>query len=93
MGDIPFNRPRLVGQEHSYVDKALAGGKLSGNGEFGLRCAGALEERLGAERILMVPSCTAALEMAGLLLELESGDAGRLNTKGRYGICVPARPR
>jgi dTDP-4-amino-4,6-dideoxygalactose transaminase len=72
--EIPFNRPRLVGQEHAYVDKALAGGKLSGNGEFGLRCAGALEERLDAQRVLMVPSCTAALEMAGLLLDLQPGD-------------------
>jgi dTDP-4-amino-4,6-dideoxygalactose transaminase len=74
VGNIPFNRPRLVGQEHAYVDKALAGGKLSGNGEFGLRCAEALEERLGAARVLMMPSCTAALEMAGLLLDLEPGD-------------------
>jgi dTDP-4-amino-4,6-dideoxygalactose transaminase len=74
VGDIPFNRPQLVGQEHSYVDAALADGKLSGNGEFGLRCAGELAERLGAASVLMTPSCTAALEMAGLLLDLQPGD-------------------
>jgi dTDP-4-amino-4,6-dideoxygalactose transaminase len=71
---IPFNRPQLVGNEHKYVDQALRSGKLSGNGEFGERCAAELERRLGAPRVLMTPSCTAALEMAALLLELEPGD-------------------
>jgi dTDP-4-amino-4,6-dideoxygalactose transaminase len=71
---IPFNRPRLVGKEHEYVDQALVSGKLSGNGEFGRRCADALTARLGAQKTLMTPSCTAALEMAGLLLDLQPGD-------------------
>lgn len=71
---IPFNRPRLAGSEHLYVDQALSSGKLSGNGEFGQRCAKALEQRLGAPRALMTPSCTAALEMSALLLDLEAGD-------------------
>jgi dTDP-4-amino-4,6-dideoxygalactose transaminase len=71
---IPFNRPQLAGNEHQYVDRALISGKLSGNGEFGQRCARALEQRLGSARVLMTPSCTAALEMAALLLELEPGD-------------------
>ncbi len=71
---IPFNRPRLAGSEHLYVDQALSSGKLSGNGEFGQRCAKALEQRLGAPRALMTPSCTAALEMTALLLDLEPGD-------------------
>lgn len=74
MRGIPFNRPQLVGNEHKYVDQALRSGKLSGNGEFGERCAAELERRLGAPRVLMTPSCTAALEMAALLLELEPGD-------------------
>jgi dTDP-4-amino-4,6-dideoxygalactose transaminase len=71
---IPFNRPQLAGNEHQYVDRALISGKLSGNGEFGQRCARALERRLGSPRVLMTPSCTAALEMAALLLELDPGD-------------------
>jgi perosamine synthetase len=71
---IPFNRPQLVGSEHAYIDEALASGKLSGNGEFGQRCARALEERLDASAVLMTPSCTAALEMTGLLLDLQPGD-------------------
>jgi dTDP-4-amino-4,6-dideoxygalactose transaminase len=71
---IPFNRPQLVGKEHDYIDEALASGKLSGNGEFARRCSNWLERNLGVERALITPSCTAALEMAGLLAELKPGD-------------------
>jgi dTDP-4-amino-4,6-dideoxygalactose transaminase len=71
---IPFNRPRLVGNEHAYIDQALRHGKLSGNGAFAGRCAANLERRLGAARALITPSCTAALEMAGILANLEEGD-------------------
>jgi dTDP-4-amino-4,6-dideoxygalactose transaminase len=71
---VPFNRPRLVGEEHAYIDEALAGGKLSGNGRFAQRCARRLEERLGAPRALITPSCTAALEMAAILCDLRAGD-------------------
>jgi dTDP-4-amino-4,6-dideoxygalactose transaminase len=72
--DIPFNRPQLAGLEHAYIDEALTSGKLSGNGKFARRCAQWLEERLGGERALITPSCTAALEMAGILAELQPGD-------------------
>ena len=72
--EIPFNRPQLVGDEHAYIDEALAGGKLSGNGKFGLRCADWLERRLRSKRALITPSCTASLEMACLLAELKPGD-------------------
>jgi dTDP-4-amino-4,6-dideoxygalactose transaminase len=71
---IPFNRPQLVGLEHEYIDQALASGKLSGNGEFGRRCAAWLERNVGARRALITPSCTAALEMAGILAGLQPGD-------------------
>jgi dTDP-4-amino-4,6-dideoxygalactose transaminase len=71
---IPFNRPRLIGDEHAYIDEALASGKLSGNGQFAQRCARHLEARLGAARALITPSCTAALEMAALLCDLRPGD-------------------
>jgi dTDP-4-amino-4,6-dideoxygalactose transaminase len=71
---IPFNRPQLVGREHDYIDEALASGKLSGNGEFARRCANWLERSIGVQRALITPSCTAALEMAGILAELEPGD-------------------
>ena len=71
---IPFNRPQLVGKEHEYIDEALASGRLSGNGEFAQRCAAWLERTIGVQRALITPSCTAALEMAGVLAELEPGD-------------------
>jgi dTDP-4-amino-4,6-dideoxygalactose transaminase len=71
---IPFNRPQLAGREHLYIDEALATGKLSGNGRFGMRCTAWLERKLGARKALMTPSCTAALEMTMLLVDLEPGD-------------------
>lgn len=74
METIPFNRPRLVGEEHLYIDEALASGKLSGNGRFAQLCARRLEERLSAPRVLITPSCTAALEMAAILCDLQPGD-------------------
>lgn len=74
MLEIPFNRPSLVGNEHRYIDEALASGKLSGNGVFARRCADWLEHHVGGERALITPSCTAALEMSALLCALSPGD-------------------
>src|SRR5437870_3268118 len=71
---VPFNRPRLVGTEFRYLHEAAESGRLSGNGEFGLRCARWLEDRTGASRALMTHSCTGALEMAALLLRVGEGD-------------------
>jgi dTDP-4-amino-4,6-dideoxygalactose transaminase len=71
---IPFNAPQLVGDEHAYIDEALASGKLSGNGRFARRCAASLEARLGSHKALITPSCTAALEMAAILCDLRPGD-------------------
>jgi dTDP-4-amino-4,6-dideoxygalactose transaminase len=72
--DIPFNRPSLVGNEHRYIDQALASGKLSGNGGFAMRCADWLERRVGSEKALITPSCTAALELSAILAALDPGD-------------------
>ena len=74
MEAIPFNRPRLLGQEHTYIDRALASGKLSGNGRFAELCARRLESDLAAPRALITPSCTAALEMSAILCDLRPGD-------------------
>lgn len=74
MGDIPFNRPRFVGTESRYVEEAIATGKLSGNGVFARRCEAWLREHVGSATALITPSCTAALEMAAILLDLEPGD-------------------
>ncbi len=71
---IPFNRPFLVGRELDYIGQAHANGHLSGDGPFTKRCHAWLQERTHASRALLTHSCTAALEMAALLLDLEPGD-------------------
>ncbi len=74
MGPIPFNRPYTVGTEFASIQKAIDAGHLSGNGQFSSRCQEWLEERTGALRALLTPSCTAALEMAAILAEVGPGD-------------------
>ncbi len=71
---IPFNWPHMVGKELIYISQAHANGALAGDGAFTKRCQTALEERSGAKRALLTHSCTAALEMAGLLLDVQVGD-------------------
>jgi dTDP-4-amino-4,6-dideoxygalactose transaminase len=71
---IPFNRATLVGRELELVQEAAESGHLSGDGSFARRCELMLEEALGADRALMTSSCTHALELAALLLEIEAGD-------------------
>jgi dTDP-4-amino-4,6-dideoxygalactose transaminase len=71
---IPFNRASLTGRELDYVREAVENGHIAGDGPFTRRCEAALEERLGAPRVLLTTSCTHALELAALLLEVGSGD-------------------
>ena len=67
---IPFNRPGVRGNEHTYMTQALASGHISGDGEFTRRCHRFLEQHLGVEKALLTTSCTHALEMAALLLDI-----------------------
>lgn len=71
---IPFNRPYMTGKELDYIKQAKAGGMLSGDGPFTKRCHSWLEERTGCNKGLLTHSCTAALEMAALLLDIRPGD-------------------
>jgi dTDP-4-amino-4,6-dideoxygalactose transaminase len=71
---IPFNRPGLAGNELRYIQESVASGRISGDGVFTEKCRRLLEELLGASRVLLTTSCTTALEMAALLLELAPGD-------------------
>jgi dTDP-4-amino-4,6-dideoxygalactose transaminase len=73
MHRIPFNRPRLVGNELRYLRDAVESAHLSAGGQFTHRCEDWLAAATGS-RPLLTHSCTAALEMAALLLELEPGD-------------------
>jgi len=74
MGEVPFNRPRLIGTEQRYVEEAIAAGKISGNGMFARRCADWLCARVGSPAAFLTPSCTAALEMAAILAGIGPGD-------------------
>lgn len=71
---IPFNCPPIVGSELHFVQKAMATGKLSGGGEFTQSCERWLEQHLTHSKVLLTPSCTAALEMAAILLDIQAGD-------------------
>jgi dTDP-4-amino-4,6-dideoxygalactose transaminase len=71
---IPFNKPALVGNELRNIREAVESGQLSGDGMFTEKCSRLLETALGVERVFLCPSCTHALEMCALLLELEPGD-------------------
>ncbi len=71
---IPFNWPYMTGKELYYIAEAHFGGRLAGDGPFTRRCHGWLEALTGARRALLTHSCTAALEMAALLLDIEPGD-------------------
>jgi dTDP-4-amino-4,6-dideoxygalactose transaminase len=74
VGFIPFNRPYVSGKEFAYIHQAVENGHLSGNGPFSKRCQALLEEITGCRRALLTTSCTDALEMAALLLDLAPGD-------------------
>lgn len=71
---IPFNRPSFLGREQDYILQSLAAGQISGDGPFSRKCHSFLEGTMGAARALLTTSCTHALEMAALLLNLEPGD-------------------
>lgn len=71
---LPFNKPPLTGNEQQYVLQAMASDKTSGDGQFGKRCQQWFEKALGAPRTLLTPSCTHALEMAALLVDIQPGD-------------------
>lgn len=71
---IPFNKPYMTGRELWYIAQAHAKGHLSGDGEFTKRCHAWLEQHTQAGDALLTHSCTAALEMAALLLDLGPGD-------------------
>jgi dTDP-4-amino-4,6-dideoxygalactose transaminase len=71
---IPYNRPTQVGKEIEYIQQAIENGHLSGNGPFTKGCQTWLEERTGCLKVLLTHSCTAALEMAAILADVQPGD-------------------
>ncbi len=71
---VPFNRPYATGKETGYINDAIALGNVSGNGPYSARCEQWLERRTGCAKALLANSCTAALEMAAMLIETLPGD-------------------
>ncbi len=71
---IPFNKPFLTGKETIYIEQAVATGKISGDGSFTKKCHTFFEETFGFRKALLTTSCTDALEMAAILLNLQEGD-------------------
>lgn len=74
MAEIPFNRPALVGREIQYIREAIRRGQLSGDGHFTRLCSERIEALSGSKKVLITHSCTAALEMAAILCDLQPGD-------------------
>jgi dTDP-4-amino-4,6-dideoxygalactose transaminase len=71
---VDFNRPVLVGRELEYIQQAIDNGHISGDGPFTKKCHIFLEKELGVPKALLTTSCTHALEMSAILLDIQPGD-------------------
>ncbi|RLD02476.1 MAG: dTDP-4-amino-4,6-dideoxygalactose transaminase, partial [Chloroflexi bacterium] len=71
---VDFNAPILVGKELDYITQAIENKHLSGDGAFTKKCHALLEESLGVPKVLLTTSCTHALEMMAILLDIQEGD-------------------
>jgi dTDP-4-amino-4,6-dideoxygalactose transaminase len=71
---IPFNKPYLTGRELHYISEAHNRGQLAGDGFFTKKCNSWLEQKTGCKKALLTHSCTAALEMAAILADIQPGD-------------------
>jgi len=71
---IIFNRPPFTGNEEKYLIQSMKSLKISGDGEFTQRCHRWFEEKLGCKKALLTTSCTHALEMTALLIDIQPGD-------------------
>ena len=71
---IPFNKPFLTGKETLYIEESVKNGHISGNGIFTKKCQTFFEERYKFNKTLLTTSCTDALEMCSMLINVEPGD-------------------
>jgi dTDP-4-amino-4,6-dideoxygalactose transaminase len=72
--NIPFNKPYLSGKETEYIKDAVSSGKISGNGKYTKLCHNWFQDRYGFFKTLLTTSCTDALEMAAILIDIQPGD-------------------
>lgn len=71
---VPFNKPCFIGKELDYISQAVKFGKISGDGLFTKKCHDFFESNYGFKKVLLTTSCTDALEMAAILLDIKDGD-------------------
>ena len=71
---VPFNKPYLSGKELEYIKEAVQSGKISGDGIFTKKCHDFFEQRYKFKKVLLTTSCTHALEMAAILIDIQPGD-------------------
>jgi len=71
---IPFNKPPLTGNEEKYIIESIKSPKISGDGPFTQKCHQWFEEKLECKKVLLTTSCTHALEMAAILLDIKEDD-------------------
>ncbi|MDN3412318.1 dTDP-4-amino-4,6-dideoxygalactose transaminase [Pseudoalteromonas sp. APC 3250] len=71
---IPFNIPPKTGAELKYIEQAINSDKLCGDGQFSKKCEAWIEENFNTAKALLTPSCTAALELAAILIDIKEGD-------------------
>lgn len=71
---IPFNKPPYSGHEEKYILESIKSDKISGDGEFSKKCHRWFEEKFNCKKVLLTTSCTHALEMAAILLDIKEGD-------------------
>jgi dTDP-4-amino-4,6-dideoxygalactose transaminase len=72
--NVPFNKPYLTGKELIYIEDAVKKGKISGNGYYTQLCQDFFETKYGFQKCLLTTSCTDALEMAAILINIQEGD-------------------
>ncbi len=71
---VDFNKPCIVGKEYEYIADSIRESHISGDGKYSKLCHGFLEKELGVQKVLTTPSCSHALEMTALLLDIKPGD-------------------
>jgi dTDP-4-amino-4,6-dideoxygalactose transaminase len=71
---ILFNMPPVIGSENKYISEAISGGKLSGDGPIAIKCQKWFVDKTGCNKALLTPSCTHALELAAILIDIRHGD-------------------
>jgi len=74
INSIPFNKPHITGKETDYIAEVIRSGKISGDGLYTEKCNLFFEKKYEIKKTLLTPSCTAALEMAAILLNIKEGD-------------------